>query len=311
MIQQQFQRLSRATRSTIHTSFPSAFFASSPLPSFHPSAQTGFTKDNISRYELGRPTYPVEAMNFIIQLLRQSRVGDSYNIPPSLLEIGAGTGKFTTTFLEITTQDDWLKNCHYLALEPSEFIEKLKSLNLNIQIEKGMAENIPVAKDQTIDGVLIAQAFHWMSNKQSIQEIHRVLKKNHPLILIWNGYDTNINWIQQFEKEIILPRYPADTPKYQSGEWENIFHNSLGKSLFQPIQKFTCYNSIQGSISMIVNRALSTSVISNQSEDIRKQVEKQIYELLSSHPQTRDIPIDSPNGFTMRYQTLVAYTFAL
>jgi SAM-dependent methyltransferase len=159
--------------------------------------------------------------------------------------------------------------------------------------------------------VLVAQAFHWMSNEKSLHEIHRVLKPNHPLILIWNGYDDNVDWIRQFQNQIILPRYPFDTPKYQTGDWEKVFHSSLGKSLFSPLQKFHCFNSIQGDLSMIVNRALSTSVISNQSDDIQKEVQREILELISSHPDTRDIPKDSPNGFTMRYQTLIASTQAL
>lgn len=292
----------------VYYSFDSPFssFSSSSLPSFHHAAQTGFTKENINRYEVGRPNYPIKALNYILQLLHNPKPEYAY----SLLEIGAGTGKFTTSFLELARQTDWLKNCEYLALEPSEFIEKLKSLNLNIDIEKGVAESIP-SPDRSMDGVLIAQAFHWMSNEKSLHEIYRVLKKNRPLILIWNGYDTNVDWIKQFQDQIILPRYPPGTPKYQSGQWEDIFHSNVGKSLFSPIQKYHCYNSIQGSLSMIVNRALSTSVISNQSEEVRKEVEKQIHELISTHPDTRDIPLESQDGFTMKYQTLVAYTTAL
>jgi ubiquinone/menaquinone biosynthesis C-methylase UbiE len=35
------------------------------------------------------------------------------------------------------------------------------------------------------DGVLVAQAFHWMATQTTLKEIHRVLKRNKPLILIW------------------------------------------------------------------------------------------------------------------------------
>jgi SAM-dependent methyltransferase len=295
--------------------------------SIHPSASSGFSKENIDRYEHGRPNYSQEAIDQILELLAKTSPSSpsardihllpssaSQSSPCSLLEIGAGTGKFTNSFLQRAQEKNhlwpWFKNCKYLALEPSEFIEKLHSLPFHIEVQKGVAEDIP-AENETMDGVMVAQAFHWMSNEKSLREIHRVLKPHCPLVLIWNGYDDQVDWIQQFQKQIILPRYPADTPKYQSGDWENVFRGPLGSSLFSPLQKFFSYHSIQGDASMVVNRALSTSVISNQSEEIQREVEREVLDLISSHPDTRDIPRDSPEGFTMRYQTLIAFTHAL
>ena len=157
--------------------------------------------------------------------------------------------------------------------------------------------------------MIIAQAFHWFDNEKTIKEIHRVLKSNCPLILLWNGYDRSIDWIQQFEEKIILPRYPIDTPRYQSGNWENIFNSKIGKELFTNIIKKETTNEINGDVTMIINRALSTSVISNQSEEVKNEVKEQVLTLLSTHSDTKDIPINTLNGYKMKYRTLIAHTF--
>jgi SAM-dependent methyltransferase len=277
---------------------------------FHPSAQTGFTKDNIERYESGRPSYSPEVIGQVVKLIEAKSSSRSRQEPYSFLEIGAGTGKFTTSFLHTVNKTETFKDCRYLALEPSEFIEKLSSLDLKIDVKKGVSEDIPV-ESHSIDAVLIAQAFHWMANERSIQEIARVLKRGHPLILIWNGYDESIDWLRRFQSQIIVPRYPADTPRYQTGAWESVFRGSVGRALFQPIEKLTCSNSVAGDVSMVVNRALSTSVISNQGEEVRREVEREVMELISTHPDTRDIPLDTKDGFIMRYETLIAFTSSL
>ena len=60
---------------------------------------------------------------------------------------------------------------------------------------------------------------------------------------------------------------------------------------------------------MIINRALSTSVISNQSEKVKNEVKEQVLTLLSTHSDTKDIPINTLNGYKMKYRTLIAHTF--
>lgn len=280
--------------------------------SLHYSALTGFTKDNIKRYEVGRPSYSIETIQVVNEIIKQKYLQNNDNNDNdkgcSLLEIGAGTGKFTKSYLNEIYKFNWLKNYNYIALEPSEFVEHLKQLPLNIQVIKGLAENIPV-ENESIDAVLIAQAFHWMDNEKSIQEIHRVLKPGCPLILIWNGYDTTLKWLEQYQKQIIIPHYPPDTPRYQTGNWEKVFNSKIGRDLFTSINKTICHNEIRGDLSMVINRALSTSVISNKSDDIKQQVQEQILTLLSTHPETKDIPRDSKNGYVMKYQTLIASTY--
>lgn len=285
----------------------SSSFNKRNLNTLHHSAQTGFTLSNISNYEKGRPSYSSKTIQMINKIIYEKY---SKKSNCSLLEIGAGTGKFTTAYFNEITRFAWLKNCSYLALEPSDFVEYLKNLPLNIQVEKGYGENIPCS-NESMDAVLIAQAFHWMDNEKCVREIHRVLKPGCPLILIWNGYDSNVDWMKQYEDQVIIPRYPPDTPRYQSGEWENILKSDVGKTLFSPIHKKYSRNQISGDISMVVNRALSTSVISNQTDEVKKQVQEQILTLVSTHPDTKDIPQNTTDGYVMKYQTLIAYVYKL
>ena len=42
---------------------------------------------------------------------------------------------------------------------------------------KGYGESTDL-KDKTADAVIVAQAFHWMANERTLNEIHRILKPN-------------------------------------------------------------------------------------------------------------------------------------
>ena len=47
--------------------------------------------------------------------------------------------------------------------------------SLGVKVLEGTAGRIPL-ETASVDGLVIAQAFHWFANKEAITEIHRVLK---------------------------------------------------------------------------------------------------------------------------------------
>ena len=66
------------------------------------------------------------------------------------------------------------------AVEPSDgFREELEdwsnSVGGAVKAVKGTGESIPMEND-SIDIVVIAQAFHWMANQSTLKELHRVMK---------------------------------------------------------------------------------------------------------------------------------------
>lgn len=73
------------------------------------------------------------------------------------------------------------------AVEPAENMRrKLKEILPQVDCLDGTSWNIPV-KDNSVDAVVIAQAFHWFDDIKTLQELHRVLKPNTGYgILAWN-----------------------------------------------------------------------------------------------------------------------------
>ncbi len=59
--------------------------------------------------------------------------------------------------------------------------------------------------------VLSAQAFHWFANMDSLKEIHRVLKPQGHLGLVWNQRDTQVDWVNALAERLapLEGEYPA------------------------------------------------------------------------------------------------------
>ena len=126
----------------------------------HPIAAKGFG-EAADYYERGRPDYPVAALKFLVKTLRINRRS-------RVLDLGAGTGKFTRRLLS--------SRARLIAVEPVEAMrKKFGTLFPNIEMLNGTAEKIP-APDSIFDAVVVAQAFHWFASDFSLQEINRVLK---------------------------------------------------------------------------------------------------------------------------------------
>ncbi len=226
--------------------------------SIHEYAAKGFNLVS-DAYENGRPEYPNDAIDFLIselKLNKNSRVAD----------IGAGTGKFTK-FLQKC-------NAEIIAIEPVEGMrKKFSSILPEIKIINGTAEKIPL-ENNTLDAVVVAQAFHWFDGEQALNEIHRVLKPNGKIGLIWNARDENIPWVAELT-EIIDP-YERGAPRYKSGNWKkafaktNLFSN-LNYSKFGYIQR--------GDVNTIIDRIGSISFIASLANDERNLVLQRVQKL--------------------------------
>lgn len=119
-----------------------------------------------------RPSYPAAALDHI-----KSLVPDTENA--KVLDLAAGTGIMTMLLDKVGYK-------HITAVEPTENMrEKLHSLLPHVPVFNGTSWSIPV-QDQSQDMVVVAQAFHWFDDVASLKEIHRVLKSNGYLVLIWN-----------------------------------------------------------------------------------------------------------------------------
>jgi ubiquinone/menaquinone biosynthesis C-methylase UbiE len=53
------------------------------------------------------------------------------------------------------------------------------------ELVAGSAEQIPLV-DASVDGVFVAEAFHWFDHARALAEIGRVLRPSGVLVLMWN-----------------------------------------------------------------------------------------------------------------------------
>jgi ubiquinone/menaquinone biosynthesis C-methylase UbiE len=111
-------------------------------------------------YVAGRPGYPPEATQWLRDVL---------GVAPGrkIVEIGAGTGKFSPTLQE--------SGGTIIAVEPiTEMRELLVRSFPDVTALAGSADAIPLP-DASVDVVVCAQAFHWFATVEAVTEMRRVL----------------------------------------------------------------------------------------------------------------------------------------
>ncbi|MEL3971072.1 class I SAM-dependent methyltransferase [Rossellomorea oryzaecorticis] len=147
-------------------------------------------------YAIGRPSYPAEILKVMIEL--------GVNNQSTIADIGAGTGILTHMLGSM--------ECNVLAIEPNEHMleecrKHCNELN-NIQFIKAPAEKTSL-KENSVDIITIAQAFHWFDKELCKKEFQRILKENGHVVILWNEMQNN----SQFAKEYttLLNKYKVKT----------------------------------------------------------------------------------------------------
>lgn len=140
----------------------------------------------IKSFNLNHSTYDKYRLSFSKELTKKFLVdlklasGSEYHTDKKILELAAGTGKFTRNLVEF----GWGENL--VAVEPSSgMLTTLKKNFPSIKTYEGSSYELPLP-DSSFDSVVIAQGWHWFSDKASLKELYRVLKPNGTLGMIWN-----------------------------------------------------------------------------------------------------------------------------
>jgi SAM-dependent methyltransferase len=203
-------------------------------------------------YERGRPSYPPEAIDWLLPRSAQK-----------VLDLGAGTGKLTTRLVE--------RGLDVVAVDPiSEMLELLRASLPETRALLGTAEEIPL-EDNSVDAVLVAQAWHWVDPERAIPEIARVLRPGGRLGLVWNTRDERLGWVRELGQiigsdgdqgrfDVTLPA-PFDEPQRHQIEWTN-------------------YLTPQALIDLVASRSYCIT----SPTEVRTKTLDEVRELLATHP---------------------------
>lgn len=235
-------------------------------------AQTGFASS--SAYDTHRPPYPSDAVETFLDVLEIKHQHGA-----KVLDLGAGTGKFTQVLAARP------EGYEILAVEPHDGMrEELEKKNLkNVTIRKGMAEQMQDVPDQSQQAVVVAQAFHWMSNLDALREIHRVLKPTAVLGLIWNIEDYNA------PKEWDIPQAWATTMR------DVIWSLDDGHARFRDMQWKKIFDE-QGSsnpLAIFSSNPLFGLPVGEQTFDFTRWSSKEdVWKTIQTHSQVANLPPD-------------------
>ncbi|HTU64447.1 MAG TPA: class I SAM-dependent methyltransferase [Steroidobacteraceae bacterium] len=246
----------------------------------HRAAAEGYAR-GADTYARGRPGFPPEALDWL---------ANDLHLGPgkSAVEIGAGTGKFTS--LLVRTGAD------IVAVEPvAAMLARLSAELPAVRTLRASAQDLPLAP-ASADAVICAQSFHWFAGAESLAEIRRVLKPGGMLGLVWNVRDRSVDWVDALAR--LVDVHEGDAPRYDDGEWRAVFP-APG---FGPLRERTAAHAHTGSAEqVIVDRVASVSFIAALAEDARRGVLDEVRALIAATPGLAGHPAVSMPYLTKMY----------
>lgn len=227
-------------------------------------------------YERGRPSYPPEAVDWLLSPAAGSPVRD-------VLDLGAGTGKLTTRLVE--------RGLNVVAVDPiAEMLDVLRTALPSTPALLGTAEQIPLP-DNSIDAVLVAQAWHWFDTDRAVAELARVLRPGGRLGLLWNVRDERLGWVRDFGK-IVGPEH----------DW-----NEMSVELpapFRDVQshrvEWTNYMTPQALVDYVASRSYCIT----SPAEVRTRTLDDVRTLLATHP-----ALANSAGIALPYITVCVRAF--
>ena len=224
--------------------------------------------EEAAAYERGRPSYPPEAIDWLLQTNARD-----------VLDLGAGTGKLTVRLVE--------RGLDVVAVDPiPEMLEVLRTSLPDTPALLGSAEDIPLP-DDSVDTVLVAQAWHWFDPERATQEVSRVLRPGGRIGLVWNVRDERSGWVKDLgriigveddpasRRDVALPAPFTDVERHQV-EW-------------------TSYLTPQALVDLVASRSYCIT----SPAAVRSKTLDQVRELLTTHP-----ALANATGLALPYVTV-------
>ena len=210
-------------------------------------------------YERARPDYPPAVLDLV-------------PLPPGavVLDLAAGTGKLTRVLAA--------RYGKVIAVEPLDNMRAvLERVVPGVESHAGAAEAIPLP-DAAVDGVFVAQAFHWFATDEAVGEIARVLRPGGVLCLIWNGPDESrpsplprayLDCLEELHAEAEFRRSPPPP-----------FEDVIGRGPFEEVHAGGVTHDHVLDRTGLLDSARSVSWVATRPDDEREAVLRRLGELL-------------------------------
>lgn len=196
--------------------------------------------NKVKDYVKYRPTYLSDAIDYLYDTVK---IDDNSTVA----DIGAGTGKLSKLLVE--------RGTHVIAVEPNQEMQKASVQILghepNFRAVGGSAESTSL-RDNSVDFIVCAQAFHWFDRTAARIEFKRILKEHGKVILVWNTRQTKgTPFLERIER--LLLNYGID---YSEVNHKNILEdelqvffkeNTMDKSFFK-IQQLLDFEGLCGRV---------------------------------------------------------------
>lgn len=140
--------------------------------------RAGIFGQQAEEYHRWRPSYPAPAVDWVLP-----------DPARTLLDVGAGTGKCTALLAERGA------DVTAVELDPG-MLGVLRRVLPGVRTHQGPAHVLPVP-DATVDAVVVADAWHWFPQPETIAEVRRVLRPGGRLGLLWNGAVAAHGWVER------------------------------------------------------------------------------------------------------------------
>jgi ubiquinone/menaquinone biosynthesis C-methylase UbiE len=241
----------------------------------HPIAASGFSS-TADIYAKARPDYPLEFVQLLIKDLKLNQTS-------KVLELGAGTGKFTKVLSSLVSSK-------ITAVEPlKEMRQQFKAILPEIEILEGTAEKIPT-ESQSFDVVFVAQAFHWFRWIEAFKEFHRVLKQTGSLILVCYDYEHDPEklstrpWL--IELYNLLKPYEANVPNYDSQKLIAFFKE---QALFSTLVLSSYSYTKDITLELLLEQIASYGFIASLPQKEKESVLESVRDILSTYSTPDDL----------------------
>ena len=207
-------------------------------------------------YAQSRPSYPAQAIDFIIKTAGLSNGS-------TVVDVGCGTGISS----RLLTQ----RGCHVIGIEPNEHMRSQAEATSIGDTEpkpiyqEGGAEATGLP-DSCCQAVLAAQAFHWFEVEKALSEFHRILKPGGWAFLMWNERDHSDEFTAGFGSIVGASAHAQAVEGNRTQAGEHI----LGHPLFESFGRVSFDNSQTVDEEGLLGRAFSASYAPSEANAVQK-----------------------------------------